>query len=186
MHGIVSDVQRAEKSDALSTSDVQLSEPRAKDHFVKSDNHDEQIPQRSLPSPSISAEVRHRLGVIGGKRKNVKGDVSDTHTTPTTPATSPASIYRPNKEKGDIENLNMNTLAANLLDENVREHHKRSSYAARTSNFSRSPPGTPSAPQIHIPPPAKSSQERADRKRAELRKVLEEKAKAPAHKRRRF
>lgn len=185
VRGNVSDVQQAEKSEALRTSDVQLSEPRANDLVVESNDHYEQTPHRSLPSTSTStsAEVKHRLGIIGGKRKNVEGDVPDTHTMP---ATSPAFLYRPIKERVNKANLNMNTLSANLLDENVQEHHKKSSNATRTSSSPGSPPGTLSALQTRIPPPAEGSQERADRKRAELRKVLEEKAKAPTQKRRRF
>ena len=175
--------QQAGESETLSTTGIQLSSSTTIDHVVESDEDRGKTRQHSPPSTSASLDVRHRLGIIGGKRKIIEGDASDMHPKP---ATSPASPYRPSEEKGNREGLNASTRPARLLDEKVGEHQKSSSYLSRTPPRSGSPSAMPSAPQAHITPPPESSQERADRKRAELRKAIEEKAKAPTQKRRRF
>lgn len=157
------------------------------DHVIEADDQDGHAAHHSLPSTSGSGlgsvEVRHRLGVIGGRGKNTEGDVSDNHAKP---ATSPASPYRPIEKKGDAEKLNVGATPGTKSNAETLEHQERTSSAPRKQSLSISLSSISSAPKTHIIPSLENSQERADRKRAELRKVLEEKAKAPTQKRRRF
>ena len=182
-HLNVVDVQQADFSEASNRNDVQPSSLEAGVHVVEPSDLDEQAPQHSLHSTSAPVKVSHRLGVIGGKRKKAEGDVSDTHTRP---ATSLAFPNVPNEEKCKMEKLNATARLACPLDEEASERQERNRYISRTSSLPRSSQGIPPAPQTHLTPPPETSQERADRKRAELRRVLDEKTKAPIPKRRRF
>jgi len=161
------------------------SSSNANDHFIEADDQDGHAAYHSLPSASGSGsvEVRHRLGVIGGKRKNTEGDVSDNHAKS---ATSPASPYRPTEKKGDAEKLNVGATPEYQSNAEALERQERTSSAPRKQSLSRSLSSISSAPKTHITPSLESSQERADRKRADLRKVFEERVKAPTQKRRRF
>lgn len=182
VHMNVLDAQQADTSEA-SGNGVQRSSSSPNDHVVGSDDQAEQAPRHFLPSSASSVKLKHRFGVIGGKRKNIEGDVSDKSTKP---ATSGVSQDRSTERMGDTKDLNVSAIPAIILDEEVHENQDRSSYASRTPNLPETPLGIPSAPRTHMTPSPGESQERADRKRAELRKVLEEKAKAPIQKRRRF
>jgi len=177
----VLDAQQADTSE-VSGNVVQRSSSSADDHVLGSENQAEQAPRHLSPSSARSVKL-HRFGVIGGKRKNIEGDVSDMSTKSATSRVSPG---RSTEKMGKTENSNVTAIPAMMLDEEVYENQDRSSYASRTPNLPELPSGIPSAPRTHMTPSPGESQERADRKRAELRKVLEEKAKAPIQKRRRF
>lgn len=179
----VLDGQQGDPSETSNTG-VQRSSSNVNDHVVESNDQDEQASKSSLPSTPSSVQVKHRLGVVGGKRKKTEGDVSDTHNDP---AMSLASPSRATKKWGNTEKLDIAAISADPPDGEVHKHQQRTSYASGPSGLpSSSPADVSSIPQTHNTPLLESSQEKADRKRAELRKLLEEKAKAPTQKRRKF
>ncbi|KAJ5384882.1 DNA double-strand break repair and VJ recombination XRCC4 N-terminal [Penicillium concentricum] len=121
------------------------------------------LPMSSTPAPPAAAKAKRsgKLGMIGGKAKAKASEPARDRSLPPTPDTvmSPEKAA-PAKPKADRE----------------------------ASQKEESPLPIPAAEKVPSAPPAESETEdqRADRKREELKRSLEAKSKAPAKKKRRF
>lgn len=120
------------------------------------------------PQPQPQKAARSKLGVLGGKTK-----VSE-ETTTTSDGDRTASSSPPAPRK-------MGIIGGKRKPSSATPSTATSPRAEDALNErSRAPAKDPN------PPPRETSQERADRKRDALKKELEQKAKAPAKKKRRF
>lgn len=120
-----------------------------------------------LPSPSKPVQRRGGLGRIGGKPKGLADSAGTT-----SPTTSPRADTTPRKHK--LGTIGKQPEEADLL--------RPPSGGEALRGRSRSP-----GDRIKEEPPRETSQERADRKRAELQRELQKKAAAgPAKKKRKF
>jgi hypothetical protein len=121
-------------------------------------------PSPPPPGQEVPKPKRGKLGQIGGKKKDA---------TPPPPATPELEISPlPRKELGAIGNKNMTPVKVDTPGAAGDEH---------------APRGRSVEPEREkTPPPRETSEERADKKRRELKRELEEKAKAPVKKKRKF
>ena len=118
-------------------------------------------PSPSVPSSDEAPQPRRgKLGQIGGKKKE---------STPTPPSSQQSGT--PAKRKlGAIGGRNKNSHAENAAIETDEQRRGRSLKVEREKT----------------PPPRETSGEKAEKKRRELKRELEEKAKAPVKKKRKF
>ena len=143
-------------------------------------------PKRTSPSPARDApptprkqapKPRAKLGAIGGKVKSSQPAMEVEHNSGDIEAEA-ASPPRKTKKMGVIGGKKAQATAATSKspDATPSPHIKEE----MPSQQSRGPAREPT------PPPRETSQERADRNRDHLNKELEQKAKAPAKKKRKF
>jgi len=176
------DAQRGKTPESDTRSDgLETPSPGAREVAV--DNHHEEAPQRSAILTSTSKKARGRFGVIGGKKKNSEGKILDTHLEA---ALSPSPHYRPNSEQGNEEKPKISPERATLHDEELGELPSKYSDPTMVRGSPKSISRNESTLQRPATPPAENSQDRADKKRVELKRLLDEKAKAPTVKKRKF
>ncbi len=124
--------------------------------------------------PAEKPRPRSRLGAIGGKRENsVSGPV------PSKPANVQATqTSSPSKSKlgaiGGKRAVDIHSPIPKAADEPLESSDDLTAGHARSSE------------KANTPPPRETSEERADRKRDQLKRDLEDKAKAPVKKKRKF
>ena len=136
-------------------------------------------PAKTHPIP----KSRQKLGKIGGKGKDC------SHDAPAILASKPRLGKIGGKGKGDgvglVSNQDEGTAGKNQGDSVSSKHEAMDPLAAPTSmehERRRRTAGQPPEPS----PPRETSQERADRKRAQLKRELESKSHVAVRKKRRF
>ncbi|KAK6613162.1 hypothetical protein H4I95_01506 [Botrytis cinerea] len=128
----------------------------------------------SVPVPSVESEAikvrpkRGMLGKIGGKKKE----------TASIPEIDSQNSVSPKKKLGTIGGKKAATGDASQIEDASGEINRGRGRALTTEEAEQSKEKTP--------PPRETSEERADKKRAILKKELEAKSKAPAKKKRKF
>ncbi|KAM0319297.1 hypothetical protein ACHAO8_001089 [Botrytis cinerea] len=135
------------------------------------DSESESVP---VPVPSVESEAikvrpkRGMLGKIGGKKKE----------TASIPEIDSQNSVSPKKKLGTIGGKKAATGDASQIEDASGEINRGRGRALTTEEAEQSKEKTP--------PPRETSEERADKKRAILKKELEAKSKAPAKKKRKF
>ncbi|KAI9880832.1 MAG: hypothetical protein M1830_000268 [Pleopsidium flavum] len=165
------------KTPELDAGSDGLETPSPEAHEVVADSHHETAPPSCVSSPSTSTKTKGRLGVIGGRMRNNGGELTHTHVKV---ASSPSPPYRPTSKPDKI------TTERATLHEVFRglPGHDDDPLGTRDSPMGLS--GNGKSLQRPATPPLENAQERADKKRAELKRLLEEKVKAPTMKKRKF
>ncbi|KAE8410508.1 XRCC4-like factor-domain-containing protein [Aspergillus pseudocaelatus] len=159
-------------------------------------------PTKPKPKLSDKAQGKSRgLGVIGGKKKQRQATPSEPRSLSTIkslsttdqppPATSP-SIETRTKRVGKLGVIGGKTSKSDGTTTLALQPEKGNvDFSREMSNHSSEPPRLPSAERrqpatMEQPAREEVDQERADRKREELKRQLEAKSKAPAKKKRKF
>ncbi len=167
----------------IGSDDIETPSPSAEGNAIFSEDHHRETSPRSASLFSRSTKVKGRLGVIGGKRKVKEGEKSDKRGEA---PSSPSSSYIPTNEQSaagtSTAAIKPVTLHGGGFGELPR-HHNNLSLVKEPSNSLLENARTPPRPTT---PPVEDPQEKADKKRAELKKLLEGKATVPAVKKRRF
>jgi hypothetical protein len=152
-----------------------------------------EVPPPKLRSPPDPKPKRGTLGKIGGKKREATPPPArspEPLPTPSSPVPVPASTKKP-KRLGQIGNKASTISRAERKEApQVTEQEEvlveRGRMGVKTEKEKEKEIVKEQEKEKAPPPPRETSVERADRKRSELKRELEEKAKAPVKKKRKF
>jgi hypothetical protein len=165
--GVIGGKKKKEKEPAPSPL-----KPKEQPNSPKEEGNDDQVRPTSLaPSPAIAKPKRTgKLGVIGGKAK-----AKQTSRDATPPATSQTEVASPEKTSPAKPKI---AQGDNATEPTARQTMKREESPLRKPVAEKG--------STNPPPEPETEDQRASRKREELKRQLETKSKAPAKKKRRF
>ncbi|KAF2095389.1 XLF-domain-containing protein [Rhizodiscina lignyota] len=144
----------------------------APQHGAGIDDENQDTEDAPKPAPATKIQAKRKLGIIGGKA--AKSQTPEPSAQPTTPKKVLGKIGgKKSTPPKTSEARQSNVLPTTEIELN-RNSEKPGAKATQNEQTL--------APDV----PRESSQERADRKREELKRQLEAKAQAPAKKKRRF
>jgi hypothetical protein len=136
--------------------------------------HDVSPPLAKAPVPDAPKVKKGKLGQIGGKKKRAETPAPAEEAVPETEAPTTPTTPNPKRKLGVIGHRHQSPAIKNEDNPSKTEEAESRGRASVKPEKEKSPP------------PRETSQERADRKRLQLKRELEEKAKAPVKKRRKF
>jgi len=130
-------------------------------------------PAKASPGPEVH-KLKGKLGQIGGRKKRAETSPTPEEPQPEAEASTSSTTPKPKRKLGAIGNRHQSPATGQEGSPPKPEETERGGKASLKPEKEKTPP------------PLETSEERADRKRLQLKRELEEKAKAPVKKKRKF
>jgi hypothetical protein len=131
-------------------------------------------PGKASPVPEVHKPKKGKLGQIGGRKKQAETSPTPEEAQPEAEASTSSTTPKPKRKLGAIGNRHQSPATGQEGSPLKTEETERRGRASVKPEKEKTPP------------PRETSEERADRKRLQLKRELEEKAKAPVKKKRKF